>query len=154
MINNICKRLCWCCLASDDKKNNDFSTGSGYHPLTVRSDADFRLMLSTMVHEANFLVENNLSFLVEEIEEKEQKLFKLDSILSAVGIEGETEVLKIIRDSLAASSGRDGSFNRESILKAIRGFVLILELSFDIIASPVEIIELPTQSQDNMSSFW
>jgi hypothetical protein len=76
-------------------------------------------MLSTMVHEANFLVENNLSFLVEEIDEKEQKLFKLDSILSAVGIEGESEVLKIIRETFAASQG--AAFSRESILKAIRG---------------------------------
>jgi hypothetical protein len=67
---------------------------------------------------------------VEDIDEKEQNLFKLDSILSAVGIEGETEVLKIIRDSLASGSSRDGSFNRESILKAIRGtsYILYLEV--------------------------
>ena len=86
--------------------------------------------MSTMVHEANFLVENNLSSLVEEIDEREQKLFKLDSILSAVGIEGETEVLKIIRDSLASASnaGRDGSINRESILKAIRGITIKTDL--------------------------
>ena len=57
---------------------------------------------------------------VEDIDEKEQKLFKLDSILSVVGIEGETEVLKIIRDSLATSSGT-GATTRDSILKAIRG---------------------------------
>jgi hypothetical protein len=59
------------------------------------------------------------SFLVEDIGDKEQKLFKLDSILSAVGIEGEADVLRIIRDSLASS--RDGNVNRESTLKAIRG---------------------------------
>jgi hypothetical protein len=55
---------------------------------------------------------------VEDIDEKEQKLFKLDSILSVVGIEGESEVLKIIRDRLTSSGA---TTNRDSILKAIRG---------------------------------
>ena len=89
-----------------------------------RPDAEFHSMLSTMVHEANFLVENNLSYLVEEIDSKEQTLFKLDSILSVVGIEGETEVLKIIRDSLGPS--QNAATNRDSILKAIRGKLLFL----------------------------
>ena len=105
--------------------------GNGLHSSYLRYDADFRSMLSTMVHEANFLVENNLSSLVEEIDECEQQLFKLNSILSAVGIEGETEVLKIIRESLASASsaGRDGSVNRESILKAIRGMITAANLA-------------------------
>jgi hypothetical protein len=38
---------------------NSSASGAGAPP-TIRSDADFRQMLSTMVHEANFLVENNL----------------------------------------------------------------------------------------------
>jgi hypothetical protein len=81
-----------------------------------------------MVHEANFLVENNLSYLVEEIDSKEQTLFKLDSILSVVGIEGETEVLKIIKDSLGSSAGQNAATNRDSILKAIRGKLLFIRM--------------------------
>jgi len=63
----------------------------------AQDDASFRNVLSTVVHEASFLVENNLSHLVEDIDLKEQELFKLDSIFSVVGIEGESEVLKIIQ---------------------------------------------------------
>ncbi len=49
------------------------------------------------------MVENNLNHLVEDIDLKEQQLFKLDSIFSVVGIEGESEVLKIIQVSFVTS---------------------------------------------------
>lgn len=111
------------------------------HP--TNSDEGFRDVLSTVVHEASFLVENNLSHLVEDIDLKEQELFKLDSIFSVVGIEGESEVLKIIQvnDVLVSCiyliwtlklfhwfqsslpANQSSSFKRDSILKAIRAFV-------------------------------
>ena len=51
-----------------------------------------------MVHEANFLVEDNLNFLVSECaDEDERNLFKLDSILTAIGLNGEMEVMEILR---------------------------------------------------------
>ena len=50
-----------------------------------RADANLREMLSTLVHEANFLVEDNLNDLVGDIPENERVLFKLDSILTAIG---------------------------------------------------------------------
>ena len=51
----------------------------------MADDAKLRQMLSTLVHEANFLVEDNLNDLVEDIPDNEKTLFKLDSILTAIG---------------------------------------------------------------------
>ena len=51
----------------------------------MADDGKLRQMLSTLVHEANFLVEDNLNDLVEDIPDNEKTLFKLDSILTAIG---------------------------------------------------------------------
>ena len=56
-------------------------------------------MLSTLVREANFLVEDNLNILVEdeeEFNEGEKTLLKLDSKLTTIGVEGEEEVINVI----------------------------------------------------------
>ena len=78
-------------------------------------------MLSTLVQEANFLVEDNLNILVEddEFNEAERNLFKLDSILTAIGVEGEEEVMNVLKKHEAShTSNLDGV--RESIMKIIR----------------------------------
>ena len=78
-------------------------------------------MLSTLVQEANFLVEDNLNLLVEddEFNEAERNLFKLDSILTAIGVEGEEEVMNVLKKHEASQiSNLDGV--RESIMKIIR----------------------------------
>lgn len=49
--------------------------------LLLRSDSALKALLSTLVHEAHFLVEENLNLLVDDIDEDERNLFKLDSIL-------------------------------------------------------------------------
>ena len=51
-----------------------------------------RSVLSNLVNKANFLVEENLKVLVEneELDERERQLFRLDSILTAIGVEGKT----------------------------------------------------------------
>ena len=50
------------------------------------------------VQEANFLVEDNLGLLVqEECTEDERKLFKLDSILTAIGLQGEEAVFDVLK---------------------------------------------------------
>ena len=56
-------------------------------------------MLSSLVHEANFLVEDNLCLLMEEddITEGERNLFKLDSILTAIGLQGEKALFKVLK---------------------------------------------------------
>ena len=80
-------------------------------------------MLSELVREANFLVEENLGALVEgeEINEDEKNLFKLDSILSAVGVEFEDQVLDVLRKTEIREEGL--SKTKESILKIIRSHV-------------------------------
>lgn len=81
----------------------------------VHSDPVLKSMLSTLVHEANFLVEDNLSLLVEEIPEDERNLFKLDSILTAIGLEGEQAVVTVLRQHEQSPSKA-----MDSILKVIR----------------------------------
>lgn len=61
------------------------------------TDEALKTMLSSLVHEANFLVEDNLSLLVEDIPEDERNLFKLDSILTAIGLQGEKAVFNVLR---------------------------------------------------------
>ena len=81
-----------------------------------------REMLSTLVREANFLVEDNLNILVEdeeEFNEGEKTLFKLDSILTAIGVEGEEEVMNVLKKH-EASQQSDIDGVRESIMKIIR----------------------------------
>ena len=81
-------------------------------------------MLSTLVQEANFLVEDNLNLLVEddEFNEAERTLFKLDSILTAIGVEGEEEVMNVLKKHEASqSSSLDGV--RDSIMKIIRAHI-------------------------------
>ena len=84
-------------------------------------DTTMKEMLSTLVQEANFLVEDNLNILVEddEFNEAERNLFKLDSILTAIGVEGEEEVMNVLRKhEESQNSNLDGV--RESIMKIIR----------------------------------
>ena len=69
----------------------------------------------TQVHQANFLVEDNLSLLVEEIPEDERNLFKLDSILTAIGLQGEKAVFKVLKQH-----EKNPSKAMDSILKVIR----------------------------------
>ena len=55
----------------------------------IETDEALKDMLSVLIQEANFLVEDNLGLLVqEECTEDERKLFKLDSILTAIGLQG------------------------------------------------------------------
>ena len=71
------------------------STTSAAPAVTQKvADAKLRQMLSTLVHEANFLVEDNLNDLVDDIPDNEKTLFKLDSILTAIG-EREENMSKI-----------------------------------------------------------
>ena len=62
-------------------------------------ETDLKNMLSSLVHEANFLVEDNLCLLMEEddITEGERNLFKLDSILTAIGLQGEKALFKVLK---------------------------------------------------------
>ena len=76
-----------------------------------------RAMLSELVREARFLVEENLGVLVEkheDIDECETDLFKLDSILSAVGVDCEEEVLAVLEKRQRPNKAKEG------ILKIIR----------------------------------
>ena len=76
-------------------------------------------MLSELVREARFLVEENLGVLVEkheDIDEFETDLFKLDSILSAVGVDCEEEVLAVLSKRQHPSKAKEG------ILKIIRSY--------------------------------
>ena len=62
----------------------------------IETDEALKDMLSVLIQEANFLVEDNLGLLVqEECTEDERKLFKLDSILTAIGLQG-IKSLKIL----------------------------------------------------------
>ena len=84
-------------------------------------DSTMKEMLSTLVQEANFLVEDNLNLLVEddEFNEAERTLFKLDSILTAIGVEGEEEVMNVLKKHEASqTSSMEGV--RDSIMKIIR----------------------------------
>ncbi len=49
------------------------------------SDEMLKTMLHHLVTEANFLVEDNLNLLCEEVTDDERNLFKLDSILTVIG---------------------------------------------------------------------
>ena len=82
-----------------------------------KSDSNMKDMLSALVHEANFLVEENLNILVDDIDENERNLFKLDSILAAIGMEGEDEVLSVLKRLESASNP---SRTKGEILKTIR----------------------------------
>ena len=63
----------------------------------IETDEALKDMLSVLIQEANFLVEDNLGLLVqEECTEDERKLFKLDSILTAIGLQGSHTLLKWI----------------------------------------------------------
>jgi multidrug resistance efflux pump len=83
-------------------------------------DDNMRRMLAELVHEAHFLVEENLGVLVdtEDVNDDEKNLFKLDSILSAVGVDCEEEVLEVLRKRAVNPSRA-----KESILKIIRAHV-------------------------------
>ena len=98
------------------------SGNAGEEAKTKRAgDATMKEMLSTLVQEANFLVEDNLNLLVEddEFNEAERNLFKLDSILTAIGVEGEEEVMNVLKKHEASqTSSLDGV--RDSIMKIIR----------------------------------
>lgn len=73
-------------------------------------------MLSALIQEANFLVEDNLALLVEdECTEEERNLFKLDSILTAIGLQGEEAVFSVLREH-----EKNPSKAFDSILKVIR----------------------------------
>ena len=63
----------------------------------IETDEALKDMLSVLIQEANFLVEDNLGLLVqEECTEDERKLFKLDSILTAIGLQGSHTLPKWI----------------------------------------------------------
>ena len=85
--------------------------------LRQTSDSNMKAMLAALVHEANFLVEENLNILVDDIDEDERNLFKLDSILAAIGMEGEDEVLAILKRMEGSTSL---SRTKGEILKTIR----------------------------------
>ena len=64
----------------------------------IETDDALKDMLSVLIQEANFLVEDNLGLLVqEECTEDERKLFKLDSILTAIGLQGEEAVFDVLK---------------------------------------------------------
>lgn len=74
-------------------------------------------MLSVLIREANFLVEDNLSLLVEEeCTDDERNLFKLDSILTAIGLQGEEAVFSVLKQH-----EKNPAKDYDSILKVIRG---------------------------------
>ena len=115
------------CFFTEDSKIDSGSKASEaiWKKPGQRSDAQLKEMLSTLVHEANFLVEDNLNLLVDDIPEDERKLFKLDSILTAIGLTGELEVMEILRKHDEANISRresDQSMEalRDSIMKVIR----------------------------------
>ena len=60
---------------------------------------DMKLFLNKLIEKGNFLVEENLNVLVEadDITEREKNLFRLDSILAAIGIEDEDEIWSVLR---------------------------------------------------------
>ena len=102
------------------------ASGSGSEQTKPKRAADetMKEMLSTLVQEANFLVEDNLNILVEddEFNEAERNLFKLDSILTAIGVEGEEEVMNVLKKHEASqNSNLEGV--RESIMKIIRAHI-------------------------------
>ena len=80
------------------------------------NDEALKEMLSALIQEANFLVEDNLALLVEdECTEDERNLFKLDSILTAIGLQGEEAVFRVLREH-----EKNPSKAFDSILKVIR----------------------------------
>ena len=80
------------------------------------NDQALKEMLSALIQEANFLVEDNLALLVEdECTEDERNLFKLDSILTAIGLQGEEAVFRVLREH-----EKNPSKAFDSILKVIR----------------------------------
>ena len=81
----------------------------------IETDENLKQMLSVLIQEANFLVEDNLSLLVEEIPADERDLFKLDSILTAIGLQGEEAVYKVLKQH-----EKNPSKAFDGILKVIR----------------------------------
>ena len=71
----------------------DESTGANAAVDIIETDEALKEMLSVLIQEANFLVEDNLSLLVEEdCTEDERNLFKLDSILTAISLQGKNKI--------------------------------------------------------------
>ncbi len=58
---------------------------SGVPTQDDETDEMLKIMLHNLVTEANFLVEDNLNLLCEEVTDDERNLFKLDSILTVIG---------------------------------------------------------------------
>ena len=74
----------------------DESTGANAAVDIIETDEALKEMLSVLIQEANFLVEDNLSLLVEEdCTEDERNLFKLDSILTAISLQGKNKIKEI-----------------------------------------------------------
>ena len=82
----------------------------------IETDEALKQMLSVLIQEANFLVEDNLSLLVEtDCTSDERDLFKLDSILTAIGLQGEEAVFQVLKQH-----EKNPSKAFDSILKVIR----------------------------------
>ena len=113
-------------LGSGNDSGGSGRTGSPFTGKLKRTDSQLKEMLSTLVHEAGFLVEDNLDLLVDDIPEDERTLFKLDSILTAIGLTGELEVMEILskHEELGKSKESESITGlRESIMKVIRNHI-------------------------------
>ncbi len=83
----------------------------------IDQQIDIKTFLSNLIRNANFLVEENLNVLVEadDITEREKNLFRLDSILAAIGVEAENQIIGILRQR------KDKEKATEDVIKFIRG---------------------------------
>ena len=100
---------------SEDQQEGSGDGGESAEEFAANDEA-LKEMLSALIQEANFLVEDNLALLVEdECTEDERNLFKLDSILTAIGLQGEEAVFRVLREH-----EKNPSKAFDSILKVIR----------------------------------
>ncbi|TRY74892.1 hypothetical protein TCAL_04515 [Tigriopus californicus] len=96
---------------------------------------DMKTALSNLVHEASFLVEENLNLLVEadDVTPDEKNLFKLDSILNTIGVQGEDEVLDVIQ-----SFEKNPTVSmKDNVLKVIRKHIEQSKRTSDLRVSPL-----------------
>ncbi|XP_023333200.1 uncharacterized protein LOC111705006 [Eurytemora carolleeae] len=91
-------------------------------------------MLLSLIEKADFLVEDDLNALMEVLPDKDKLLLKVDSILSALGVNEEKDIEKIfnhlkISDTEEELAGLDAddtlsvAEKRSKILKIVRGYM-------------------------------
>jgi len=83
---------------------------------------NIKRMLELLCNEAGFLVEGKIQKLLEPLPPDEQNLLKIDSILKVLGVEGATDVEKLLSYFLADADNHELIHPNDAV-KAIKAFV-------------------------------